>query len=99
VPDTISIVFNDGTAPASVNVSGDGVSGRTFTFQFTPTANVADVKIDGLADCGQVYLMSFTAQGGNGVACGPPPTLGSAFQTAIAGDSAAINVAPHGAAC
>jgi len=39
------------------------------------------------------------AQGGNGVACGPPPTLGSAFQTAIAGDSAAINVAPHGAAC
>jgi hypothetical protein len=92
-------VFNDGTAPATVDVSGDGVSGRTFTFQFSPKANVADVTIDGLADCGQTYQMNFSAQGGNGLACGPPPTLKGNFQTAIAGDSAAINVAPHGASC
>ena len=99
VPATISIVFNDGTAPAKIDVSGDGVSARTFAFQFSPKANVADAKIDGLGDCGQVYEMTFTAQGGNGVACGPPPSLGGTFQTAIAGDSGAINVAPHGASC
>jgi hypothetical protein len=99
VPDAISIVFNDGTAPATVAVSGDGVSGRTFEFRFSPKANGADAKIDGLRDCGQVYEMTFSAQGGKGAACGPPPSLGGSFQTAIPGDAGAITVAPHGASC
>ncbi|HEV3226467.1 MAG TPA: SH3 domain-containing protein [Acidimicrobiales bacterium] len=96
VPNTISITLSDESNPA-VQASGDGVSGRTFTFQFGPNTFSGNATIKGLQPCGTPhYQMNFTAgDGSTQFVCGPPPTLSMPIQTGTPGDTASITVQPQ----